>query len=125
MPGEVPEKIFRRHTARRKIIFVRADIAGNLSRLVYFFHVKLHERGVGRGANRGGNVCRLALEFEDGGRGNFNIVRLRDNRRLEIACSIANRNCGVDDFFVAVHVALPVLSRFSIDVRHGSRARFS
>ena len=114
---EVPEKIFRRHSARFAVVRIRADFAGSLSRIVYLHDVKLHELGFGRGANFFGNVGGLALELEDGGRSNANFVCLRDNRRFACAVAARYRDCRVADFLVAVHVAFPVLSCVSIDVR--------
>ena len=114
---EVPETIFRRHSARLAIVPVRADFAGNLPRTVHVAYVELHERGVGRGTNRDGFVRGLAIEFEDCGRGHADSVRAVFNRRAEFANSARRRNFFVADIFVAVHVEVPVLPHVSIDIR--------
>ena len=117
MSVEVPKEIFLRHSARREIIFLRADFAGNLSWAVHLFYVELHERGFRLGANFYRNVRGLAIKFEDGGRGNFIIVRLRDNRRLAFTTETVDWNFGVVHFLATFHAEIPLLSSVSIDVR--------
>ena len=114
---EVPEKIIRRRATRLEIIFIHTAFAGGISRAVYIFDVELHGRGDRLGANSNGNVYGLALEFEDGGRGNVDSVCFGVDSRLEFANTAWNGDFGVADFLNAFHAEIPLLSSVSIDVR--------